>query len=62
MASELITSVHGSEVSRGERFEFGKNWSRFLSTLDDAKIVETRLPALSKSAEDTGLLTVKLDA
>ena len=38
MASELMTSVHSSEVSRGERFEFGKNWSRFLSTLDDAKI------------------------
>ncbi|HEX3249067.1 MAG TPA: class I SAM-dependent methyltransferase [Pyrinomonadaceae bacterium] len=38
MASELTTSVQASEVSRGERFEFGKNWSRFLSTLDDAKI------------------------
>ncbi len=38
MVSELTTSVQASEVSRGERFEFGKNWSRFLSTLDDGKI------------------------
>jgi len=39
MVSELTTtSVHASEVSQGERFEFGKNWNRFLSTLDDAKI------------------------
>ena len=31
-------SVHADEVARGERFEFGKNWSRFLSLLDDQKI------------------------
>ena len=38
MVEELTTSAHASEVSRGERFEFGKNWSRFLSTLDETKI------------------------
>ena len=38
MVEELTTSTHASEVSRGERFEFGKNWSRFLSTLDEMKI------------------------
>jgi len=38
MVEELTTSAHASEVSRGERFEFGKNWSRFLSTLDENKI------------------------
>ena len=31
---------HGAEVASGERFEFGKNWSRFLSVLDDARIEE----------------------
>jgi 2-polyprenyl-3-methyl-5-hydroxy-6-metoxy-1,4-benzoquinol methylase len=38
MIEELTSSTHSIEVSRGERFEFGKNWSRFLSTLDDARI------------------------
>ncbi len=38
MVEELTTSAHAGEVSRGERFEFGKNWSRFLSTLDENKI------------------------
>lgn len=29
---------HAVEVARGERFEFGRNWARFLSTLNDDKI------------------------
>ncbi len=28
------------EVSRGERFEFGENWSRFLRVLNDERILE----------------------
>jgi len=28
------------EISRGERFEFGDNWARFLAVLDDARIAE----------------------
>ena len=32
-------STHAIEIARGERFEFGKNWSRFLDLLDDARIV-----------------------
>ena len=35
-----MTTSHTSEIDRGERFEFGKNWSRFLGTLDDARIEE----------------------
>lgn len=31
---------HETEVSRGERFEFGKNWSAFLSVLDDERIAK----------------------
>ncbi|HEY0546540.1 MAG TPA: class I SAM-dependent methyltransferase [Pyrinomonadaceae bacterium] len=32
--------VHASEVASGQRFEFGKNWDRFLSVLDDSRIAE----------------------
>ena len=35
-----VTSTHAAEVARGERFEFGKNWSRFLAVLDDDRIAE----------------------
>src|SRR6266516_5935341 len=31
-------STHAIEIARGERFEFGKNWSRFLDVLDDERI------------------------
>lgn len=33
-----IAEQHGREVASGERFEFGKNWSAFLSVLDDGRI------------------------
>lgn len=29
---------HAAEIALGERFEFGKNWSRFLNLLDDQRI------------------------
>ncbi len=32
------TSLHTTEVARGERFEFGKNWSQFLSLLNEKRI------------------------
>ena len=32
------TSQHGREVASRQRFEFGKNWSRFLAVLDDTRI------------------------
>jgi 2-polyprenyl-3-methyl-5-hydroxy-6-metoxy-1,4-benzoquinol methylase len=31
-------SSHAEEVAAGSRFEFGKNWSRFLRELDDERI------------------------
>ena len=37
---QAVSRAHTDEVSRGERFEFGKNWSRFLGTLDDQRIAE----------------------
>ncbi|MBA3765540.1 MAG: class I SAM-dependent methyltransferase [Acidobacteria bacterium] len=35
-----MTSDYQLEVERGERFQFGKNWRRFLSTLDEERIIE----------------------
>ena len=29
---------HAEEVARGDRFEFGKNWTRFLAVVDDDRI------------------------
>ncbi|MBI4847204.1 MAG: class I SAM-dependent methyltransferase [Nitrospirae bacterium] len=31
---------HSKEVQEGERFEFGKNWNKFLSVLNDKRIEE----------------------
>src|SRR3989304_4990091 len=31
---------HSQEVNLGQRFEFGKNWERFLSALNEERIVE----------------------
>jgi 2-polyprenyl-3-methyl-5-hydroxy-6-metoxy-1,4-benzoquinol methylase len=31
-------STHAIEIAQGERFEFGRNWSRFLAVLDDTRI------------------------
>ena len=33
-----MTEEHAREVSSGNRFEFGANWARFLSVLDDGRI------------------------
>lgn len=35
-----IARQHENEVASGERFEFGKNWSAFLSVLDDERIAK----------------------
>ena len=35
-------SSHATEVSQGQRFEFGKNWARFLSGLSDTNIVQAK--------------------
>jgi 2-polyprenyl-6-hydroxyphenyl methylase/3-demethylubiquinone-9 3-methyltransferase len=34
---------HADEVARGERFEFGKNWARFLGLVDDQRIALAEL-------------------
>lgn len=35
--------MFNKEVAEGERFEFGKNWKRFLSVLDDERISQAEL-------------------
>ena len=37
----LMTAAdaHATEVARGERFEFGSNWARFLEVLDEERIL-----------------------
>ena len=34
-----VSDSHAVEVASGERFEFGKNWNRFLGLLDDERIL-----------------------
>jgi 2-polyprenyl-6-hydroxyphenyl methylase/3-demethylubiquinone-9 3-methyltransferase len=34
---------HSREIAEGRRFEFGKNWERFLSVLNDERISEAEL-------------------
>jgi 2-polyprenyl-6-hydroxyphenyl methylase/3-demethylubiquinone-9 3-methyltransferase len=37
---DVTTKPHSAETLAGERFEFGKNWTRFLSVLNDDRIAE----------------------
>jgi SAM-dependent methyltransferase len=45
---------HAAEVARGQRFEFGKNWTWFLATLTDARI-EQAVHSLKDVLEATDL-------
>jgi 2-polyprenyl-6-hydroxyphenyl methylase/3-demethylubiquinone-9 3-methyltransferase len=47
--------THANEIARGERFEFGSNWARFLSVLDD-----TRIQAAERALQEM-LRTPRLD-
>jgi 2-polyprenyl-3-methyl-5-hydroxy-6-metoxy-1,4-benzoquinol methylase len=35
-----VAAAHASEVSAGERFQFGQNWKRFLESVDEVRIQE----------------------
>jgi len=45
---------HAAEVSMGRRFEFGKNWSHFLSVLNDQRVAEAE-KSLSDMLESKSL-------
>jgi 2-polyprenyl-6-hydroxyphenyl methylase/3-demethylubiquinone-9 3-methyltransferase len=49
----MSTQSFQAEVSRGERFEFGKNWKSFLSVLDDDRILEAERSLKSMLGMDT---------
>jgi 2-polyprenyl-3-methyl-5-hydroxy-6-metoxy-1,4-benzoquinol methylase len=38
--SASTNDQHAAEVARGDRFEFGQNWARFLTVLDDERIAQ----------------------
>lgn len=38
MPTSISADSHAREVERGERFEFGRNWTRFLRVLNDERI------------------------
>ena len=54
MMEQTVGRAHTEEVSRGERFEFGENWSRFLTTLDDQRIARSE-QAIMEMLEVTDL-------
>jgi 2-polyprenyl-3-methyl-5-hydroxy-6-metoxy-1,4-benzoquinol methylase len=35
---QLDMNMNAAEIARGERFEFGQNWSQFLASIDDERI------------------------
>jgi 2-polyprenyl-6-hydroxyphenyl methylase/3-demethylubiquinone-9 3-methyltransferase len=51
-----FNSSHSAEVASGERFEFGKNWSRFLALLDESRIskAEASLKTMLEVADLSG--------
>jgi 2-polyprenyl-6-hydroxyphenyl methylase/3-demethylubiquinone-9 3-methyltransferase len=51
MATQLKT--HAIEVAQGARFEFGKNWSRFLSQLDEQRIKQAEDSLMSMLETET---------
>ena len=38
--SDSKSTAHSEEIASGKRFEFGKNWAAFLTTLNDERIAE----------------------
>jgi 2-polyprenyl-6-hydroxyphenyl methylase/3-demethylubiquinone-9 3-methyltransferase len=45
-----LKESHAAEVAKGERFKFGENWTRFLSTLNDRRI-ELAVQSLQRMLE-----------
>ena len=39
MGSTITSASHAEEVSAGKRFEFGRNWARFLDLLNEERIL-----------------------
>ncbi len=44
---------HAKEVESGSRFEFGKNWKRFLDSFDDERLEQAKASLLEKLGVDS---------
>lgn len=60
--NDRLTVAHAQEVDSGERFQFGRNWSKFLESLNEAQIVgaeESLKPMLNvESLRDKSFIDV----
>lgn len=52
-ADMSVMELHASQVAAGERFEFGRNWSRFLTLLDEDRIKRAETSLLEMLETDT---------
>src|SRR5258708_35604945 len=55
-------NTHSQEVSRGERYGFGKNWKRFLRTMDEEQVHEAERSLREMLQMETMAGTSLLDA
>lgn len=39
----MTNTTHAQELDQGKRFAFGQNWSNFLRSLNDERILEAEL-------------------
>jgi 2-polyprenyl-3-methyl-5-hydroxy-6-metoxy-1,4-benzoquinol methylase len=66
MVSEITSDkgLHADAVARGDRFEFGKSWSRFLSLLNDKRITEAEksLRQMLETEDLTGKSFLDIDS
>ena len=54
LPAALGRDAHAEEVARGERFEFGKNWARFLAVIDEERIGQAEGIPGEMLGRDTG--------
>ena len=59
---QSVAAEHAAEVTAGRRFEFGKNWQRFLATLSERRIAEAERSLCQMLAVDDLAGTTFLDA
>lgn len=62
VSAPASAAAHAAEVSRGERFEFGKNWASFLGVLDESRIVNAQASLVRMLGRDDLRGTRFLDA
>jgi 2-polyprenyl-3-methyl-5-hydroxy-6-metoxy-1,4-benzoquinol methylase len=51
--NQSLTADHSLEVSKGERFQFGHNWSRFLESLNEEQMARAEISLKQMLGVDT---------